>query len=65
MTDAVQRLGRTAWKTMWLTPLAADPDFVPETEALRAILPFVDRLGDASSIDRLCAQILDLGREAV
>lgn len=63
MTDAVERLARGAWKVLWLTPLAADPNFTPETEALRSILPFVGRLGDASSIERLCAQILDLGRE--
>lgn len=64
MTEAVERLARGAWKVLWLTPLAADPNFIPETEALRSILPFVGRLGDASSIERLCAQVLDLGREA-
>ena len=34
---------------VWLTPLAADPAYDRETGALRAVLPFIDVLGDGSS----------------
>lgn len=58
LVDAVERLARHAWGLLWLTPLAAGPGFAPETAALRAILPWLDRLGDGSTPDRLCAEIL-------
>jgi len=56
-------LSAQAWRIVWLTPLAADPGFEPKTAALVAIRPFLDRLGDAGSIERICAQILDLANE--
>jgi uncharacterized protein with von Willebrand factor type A (vWA) domain len=59
----VARLDRIAWRIVWLTPLAADPGFEPKTAALVAIRPFLDRLGDAGSIERICAQVLDLANE--
>jgi hypothetical protein len=45
---AMRRLRSLAWRVIWLTPLAADPSFRPETGALRAILPFIDELGNGS-----------------
>ena len=33
MTDAVRRLAARAWHLSWMTPLAADPGYRPETAA--------------------------------
>jgi uncharacterized protein with von Willebrand factor type A (vWA) domain len=54
MIAAVRRLAGRSWRLAWLTPLAADPDFRVETEALKAILPIVDHLGDGSGLVPLC-----------
>ena len=62
MTAAVARLSRLAWRVSWLTPLAADPEFRPETTALAAIAPFLDDLDDGSSPEALCRHVLSLGR---
>lgn len=61
MIRAVVRLSRLAWRVSWLTPLAADPAFRPETTALAAIAPCLDDLGDGASPDALCRHILSLG----
>ena len=62
MTNAVARLSRLAWRVSWLTPLAADPAFRPETAGLAAIAPHVDDLGDGGSPNALCSHMLSLGR---
>lgn len=62
LIDAVGRLRRIAWRLDWLTPLAADPGFRPETAALRAIAPLLDTLGDGSSTVRVTEHILNLAR---
>ena len=62
MIGAVARLSRLAWRVSWLTPLAADPGFRPETTALAAIAPFLDDLGDGGSPEALCHHMLSLGR---
>lgn len=54
MAAAVRRLAARSWRLAWLTPLAADPAFRPETEALRAILPLLDHIGDGSGLGPLC-----------
>ena len=54
MANAVRRLAARSWRLAWLTPLAADPAFSPDTAALRAILPIIDHLGDGSGIAPLC-----------
>jgi uncharacterized protein len=64
MTDAIARLSRLAWAVVWLTPLAGDAGYTTETAALKAVLPYIDRLGDASSPERLCAEILNFQRKA-
>jgi len=61
MRDAVARLARRSWRLVWLSPLATGPDFRPETEALKAILPFIDELADASSVEAVCRQVLAQG----
>lgn len=62
MRDAVVRISRRAWHLAWLSPLATGAHFRPETEALKSILPFLDRLGDGSSLAAIGAHILQLGR---
>lgn len=58
LTDAVERLSRLAWRVVWLTPLMADADYRPETPAMQAVLPYLDRLGNAASTASLCEEIL-------
>ena len=62
MTDAVKRLAARAWHLCWMTPLAADPAYRPETAALKSILPHLDTLADAGSTERLCQHVLNLAR---
>jgi uncharacterized protein with von Willebrand factor type A (vWA) domain len=64
MTDAMARMSRLAWAIAWLTPLAGDEGYAAETSALKAVLPYLDRLGDASSPERLCNEILNFERKA-
>ena len=65
MRDAVDRLSRRAWRLSWLTPLATGPDFRPETEALKAIEPYLDDLGDGSTVEAVCAHVLGVGGRRV
>ena len=58
LTAAMARLRGLAWRILWLTPLAADPAFRPETGALRAVLPLIDRLGDGSGSRAMAGEIL-------
>ena len=62
MVGAVRRLSRLAWRLSWLTPLAAEAGFYPETAALAAALPYLDDLEDGASAERLGAHLLSLGR---
>jgi uncharacterized protein with von Willebrand factor type A (vWA) domain len=62
MTAAVARLSALAWRISWLTPLAADPRYRPETNALKSILPLIDDLADGGSTERLCTHVLNLSR---
>lgn len=55
MAHAVRRLAARSWRMAWLTPLAADPAFSPDTAGLRAILRIIDHLGDGSGIAPLAA----------
>ena len=64
LVDAVYRLSRIAWRLSWLTPLAADADYQPQTEALQQILPYIDQLDAGDSIDALCSHVLQLARAA-
>jgi uncharacterized protein len=62
MMDAVKRLAARAWHLSWMTPLASDPGYRPETAALKAILPHLDTLADAGSTERLCHHVLNLAQ---
>ena len=63
MRDAVERLSRLAWRVVWLTPLATDAGFEPRTTGLVAARPFLDEIGSAGSLERICAHVLDLAKE--
>ena len=65
LITAVQTLSRLIWKLVWLTPLARDRSYQPQTEALQSILPFIDYLGGAANLNTLCRQILNLEHEVV
>ncbi|MEN0041626.1 MAG: VWA domain-containing protein [Pseudomonadota bacterium] len=60
MVDAVARMSRMAWRLDWLSPLAADPDYQPRTEALAASRRYFDALSDGGSMNSIAAHILDL-----
>lgn len=61
MREAVARIGRRAFHLAWLTPLAADPRFRPETAALKGILDYLDRLGSGGSLANLVDHTLKIG----
>jgi uncharacterized protein with von Willebrand factor type A (vWA) domain len=63
MTDAIKRLAARAWHLSWMTPLAGDPGYRPETAALKSVLPMIDALADGSSTERLCEHVLALSRQ--
>ena len=64
MIMATRRFSSRAHRLSLATPLAGDPRFRPETEALKAILPMLDDLVDASSIARLGDFLLSLAHPA-
>ena len=62
METAFRRFSASAHRLSLATPLAGDPRFRPQTEALRAILPMLDDLVDGSSVAGLTKFLLSLGR---
>lgn len=64
LAGATRKLSRLCWKHVWLTPLATDADFTPQTAALQHISDDLDHLGSGASIDRICTQLLNLERAA-
>lgn len=64
LTASMKRLASLAWSVLWLSPLAADPAYRPETGAMQAILPLLDRLGDGSTPPAVAAEILNFEKGA-
>lgn len=64
METAIRRLSARAFRLSLATPLAGDPRFKPQTAALKAILPSLDDLADASSLPKLAEFMLTLARPA-
>lgn len=64
LAAATARLRGLARHLLWLTPLAADPGYRPETAALRSVLPYLDALRDGSSPQAAAREILAFGRAA-
>jgi uncharacterized protein len=63
MIQAVRRLAARAWRIDWLTPLAGDPGYRPETQALAAVRPLLGSLMDGSSTESLCRHVLTLSSQ--
>jgi uncharacterized protein with von Willebrand factor type A (vWA) domain len=64
LTGAVRHLTRLAWRTIWLSPLAADPEYRPETAAMARIVPMIDRLEPGADLPDMARAILSLARAA-
>ena len=64
LVNAVERMSHLAWSIMWLTPLAADANYQPQTDAMRAVAPFVDHIGSGASVSALCDEVLGFTRRA-
>jgi hypothetical protein len=65
MTSAVARLSRLAWRLEWLSPDGANAHlagFQPQTAALQSIVPYVDHLGDGSSVQAVAHRLLTIAR---
>lgn len=58
---ATRRLTRLAWRLDWLSPLATDG--LPRTEAMQAILPDLDHLGDGATTQAICEHLLGLAQQ--
>jgi len=64
MQVASRKLSRLAWRLSWLTPLAADPEFKPQTDALQSILPYLDELADGGSVSSIASHVLNMAKAA-
>ncbi|MDA0184401.1 VWA domain-containing protein [Solirubrobacter phytolaccae] len=53
LAEEMARLQRTAYRVIWLNPLAADPRYEPLTRGMQAAMPHVDRLLPGNSIASL------------
>jgi uncharacterized protein with von Willebrand factor type A (vWA) domain len=60
MVSAIQRLAARAFRIDWLSPLAADPAYQPQTEALAAIRPYLASLTNGNSTPAICRHLLTL-----
>lgn len=60
MVEAVRRFSRKAWRLYWLTPLADGGSYMPETEALKRCLPYLDGVGEGGSLEGLTESVLEL-----
>lgn len=63
MIQAVGRLAARAHRIDWLSPLAADSGYRPETEGLAAIRPLLASLTNGGTTAAVCRHVLSLGRE--
>lgn len=50
---ALRALRERAARIIWLNPLMGDPRYRPETDAMRAAIPFVDHFGPAHNLESL------------
>jgi uncharacterized protein with von Willebrand factor type A (vWA) domain len=64
LVDAMRKLRGLAWGVLWLSPLAADPAYRPQTEAMQAIAPMLDRLGSGDAPPAIAREILAFSRGA-
>lgn len=68
LVSAMTRLRALAWRIVWLSPLAADPAYRPETGAMRAILPLIDHFDAGGDLAAMATSLVGeaaLGRAGV
>jgi uncharacterized protein with von Willebrand factor type A (vWA) domain len=53
LTEEMARLARSVHKVLWLNPLAARGDYQPATRGMKAVLPHIDHLLPAASVNDL------------
>jgi uncharacterized protein len=53
LTREMARLSRSVHRVIWLNPLAAHQSYEPATRGMRAVLPYVDHLLPAASVNDL------------
>ncbi len=53
LSDEMARLARSVHLVVWLNPLAARAEYRPATRGMKAVLPHIDRLLPAASVDDL------------
>jgi uncharacterized protein len=53
LAAAMRALRERAARIVWLNPLLGDPNYRPETEGMRAALPYVDHFGPAHNLEAL------------
>jgi len=58
----LERLGRLAYRIVWVNPRVAAPGFAPRTGGMRAALPHVDELVSGHSLAALDAVVAAIGR---
>jgi uncharacterized protein with von Willebrand factor type A (vWA) domain len=59
LATEIERLRRSAYRLVWLNPLAAHADYEPLTRGMRAAIPYVDELLAGNSLQSL-EQLADL-----
>ncbi|KIT16223.1 VWA domain-containing protein [Jannaschia aquimarina] len=64
LVQAMERLDGLAWQVLWLSPLAAEQGYRPQTDALRAVLPHIDRFGDGRDPAAIAREVLGFARGA-
>jgi uncharacterized protein with von Willebrand factor type A (vWA) domain len=60
MANNVARLSRLAHRLIWINPLCVDPLFEPRAAAIRAILPFVDKVYGCQDLSDVAAIVPNL-----
>lgn len=50
LSAEMARFHRSVYRTIWLNPLAARPGYAPETQGMKAVLPYVDDFLPAASL---------------
>jgi uncharacterized protein with von Willebrand factor type A (vWA) domain len=53
LSTEMARFHRSVYRTIWLNPLAARPGYSPETQGMKAVLPYVDDFLPAASLHDL------------
>ena len=53
LAEQMARLGRVAYRVVWVNPLKASPDFAPLARGMAAALPYVDEFVEGHSLASL------------